>query len=236
MGSVQIEEDSILDKSVRDLTNHLYRQGVLDQFGSFKEKEFYQLHEILTKSFNIPETSITKIMSRLMFSIGKSKKPKVLVGAGTYAGNALAWLSGYYLLDKHQDVEIYGLDISSKATNIAKKNFDSIQAKNVNLVEADAIEWLKSAKNDSIDLLYIDIDTVEDGKKKYFDLLKVAYSKLTDGGIILAHDINEEKFKEDLKPFINEVQDRSKYSKSFNLNVDSFGLSVTVKGASNGDL
>lgn len=228
MESVSLKSSNQLDIVMGRLIDQLSKKEILKP-GSYDSNKFYELYEVLKQSFVIPKTSITKIMSRLLFSVGYSKKPKVMVGAGTYTGHALAWLSGYYILgDSHDSVKIYGLDISDEATKIAKKNFSMLNAKNVNLLAVDAIEWFEDTL-DFVDLLYIDIDTKDDGKKKYVDLLNAAYPKMQSGSLIVAHDINEEKFKEDMIPFIEEILDRTKFKSSINLNVDPYGLSISIK-------
>lgn len=224
----RLKYNNHLDISVKRIIKQLYDRDILEN-SNYNAEKFYELYKILNESFVVPETSITQIMSRILFSIGFNKNPKVMVGAGTYTGNALAWLSGYYLIDKlKEEVKIYGLDISSEATDIAKSNFSRINAKNVTLIKADAINWIKNT-SEHIDLLYIDIDTDIEGKSKYIDLLNEAYPKMNSGGLIVAHDINEEKFKEDMNPFIDKVLDQSMFKSSINLDVDSYGLSISMK-------
>ncbi|MEF2293793.1 O-methyltransferase [Virgibacillus dokdonensis] len=228
MEAVNLKCCKHLDNAINKLAIQLCNKSILE-YNKYNSDKFYELYKLLKDSFVIPKTSITKIMSRILFTIGYSKKPQVMVGAGTYTGNALAWLSGYYLLgDSDRNVKIYGLDISSEATKIAKDNFSKVNADNVHLIKEDAINWLENT-SENIDLLYIDIDTEEDGKSKYIDLLNVAYHKLNSEGLILAHDINEKKFKDDMIPFVEKILDQSMFKDSINLNVDSFGLSITIK-------
>lgn len=220
-------EENKIDVVVSRIMDNLVDKEVLPK-NSYDPILFNELHELLKKNFNIPQTSITNIMARTLFGISSSHEPLIMVGAGTYTGNALAWLTGKQLLEPNELVRVYGLDISKDATEIAKSNFSSIQAKNILLLQEDAIEWLKNT-NLKIDLLYIDIDTVKDGKTKYLDLLIEAYPKINPGGLVIAHDVNEKKFIKDLEPFLEEIQDSKKFKHSINLNIDSFGISISIK-------
>lgn len=220
--------DEKLNSIVSCIMEKLVENGIVKQ-NLYNPIKYHELHHLLTTNFYIPDTSITRIMSRLLFGISNSHNAKTVVGAGTYTGNALAWISGNQLIEPKHDVRIYGLDISKSATEIAKENFRKINALNVILLQEDAIEWVSQAEIE-VDLLYIDIDTQMCGKKMYLDLLVKAYPKLKAGALVIAHDVNEQKFKNDLKPFIEEIQNSTKFKKSINLNVDSFGISVSVKG------
>lgn len=224
----KIEKNTDLDIVMKKMIKTLGQKKFLEE-NCFHPDKFYQLYEILERNFVIPKTSITKIMSRMLFSIGYSKKPRVMVGAGTYTGHALAWLSGYHILgDAVDKMKIYGLDISAKSTEIAKKNFSKISTENITLLEVDAIKWLKNT-SEAIDLLYIDIDTKEDGKRRYTELLDVAYPKMSPDSLIIAHDTKEEIFKNDMKPFLEGILDESKFKSSINLSIDPYGLSITIK-------
>ncbi|MFJ7747501.1 O-methyltransferase [Peribacillus sp. NPDC097295] len=228
MVNLSQERYEVLDEKVEEIIEYLSNKEILNK-NCFQTDKFYELHQLLSLNFNIPQTSITKVMARILFSIGYSKKPNVLVGAGTYTGNALAWLSGYSILgDAGQKTSIYGLDISKEATAISQINFANIHASDVHIIQADAISWITEVP-EKIDLLYIDIDTKEDGKKKYLDLLHVAFPKMNENGLIIAHDINEKKFEKDMKPFEEALLDETKFKSSINLNVDPFGLSISIK-------
>ncbi len=221
-------ERNEIDIVASRIIDSLVVKGVLSK-NSYDPKLFNELHELLKENFNIPQTSITNIMARTLFGISSSYEPLTIVGAGTYTGNALAWLAGKQLINSDKLVKVYGLDTSKDATEIAKSNFSNIKANNVFLLQEDAIEWLNNT-NLKIDLLYIDIDTIKDGKRKYLDLLIAAYPKINPGGLVIAHDVNEEKFIRDLKPFLEEIQNTEKFKHSINLNIDSFGISISVKG------
>ncbi|QNK89105.1 class I SAM-dependent methyltransferase [Sporosarcina sp. resist] len=130
--------------------------------------------------------------------------------------------------DSPNPVRIYGLDISPEATKITKNNFSKINAQDVKLFEADAIDWLKDT-SEKIDLLYIDIVTMQDGKSEYLDVLDAAYPMMNEGSLVIAHDINEEKFKKDLIPFVEKVLNHTKFKSIINLNFDSYGLSISIK-------
>ncbi|CAM3867308.1 class I SAM-dependent methyltransferase [Mesobacillus thioparans] len=194
---------------------------------SYDPEKFYQYLSVLEKDFFVPKTSITKIVSRLLFAIG-STSPKVMVGAGIYTGHAMAWIAGDQYFKKDSARSIIGLDIDKEAIEKAQENFNKIGTLNVACLNEDAISWIKNYQGE-IDLLYIDIDTLEDGKKCYIDVLKAAYPKLKSNALVIAHDINEEKFKNDLVPYIDFTSNKNFFRKNYNLNVDQYGLSVAQK-------
>ncbi len=218
-----------LDDVVSKILNNLLKRGLIDN-DTFNTEDYMTYREVLlSQQFYVPQTSITKIASRLLFAIGVISAPKVMVGAGIYTGHALSWLSGYSYLSKKETTNIYGLDISAEAIAHANNNFQKINMPNVNCMHADAVSWLRNYDMDPIDVLYIDIDTKEEGKSKYLELLEAAYPKLSTGALIIAHDVNEEKFLADIAPYITYTSDKSKFSHNINLNIDPYGLGIAKK-------
>ncbi|WP_263707048.1 class I SAM-dependent methyltransferase [Shouchella tritolerans] len=218
MKSIDIEKK--LDTITEKITERLCEEGFINS--AYYDREGYYRKKELIKNFYIPKTSITKLASRILYSIGLNSASHTIVGAGTYTGHAISWL-----ISESDAKFVYALDIDPAATRIAVDNFSNFKPK-PNCINIDAESWL-CQYDGSIDILYIDVDTIDDGKKKYVDILEAAYEKISANGIIIAHDINEEKFQEDMVAYKKVIANRGKFKNSINLNIDDFGLAITKK-------
>lgn len=218
-------QDIVISKIIRRLEEEGFFSAKKD---SYKLNKFYSYREIVRNNFYISETSITPIMARLLYALAATKKPKNIVGIGTYMGNALAWLSGPLLIDKADQYKIIGVDIDEKATEIARDNFSHLPNNyRVDFINEDGFTWLSNYKM-PIDLLYIDIDSEQDMKKGYSEILKLAMPNLAKDALILAHDVSVDKFEDDFKIYFELVKDRTHFNNSITLDIDACGLEVTI--------
>jgi predicted O-methyltransferase YrrM len=209
------------------LLDQLVEKGFFSR--NFYNEDDYELFrsQLVKTNFHVPQTSITRVVSRLLFGLGINHLPKNMVGAGIYTGHALSWLSAFSFFDREKS-SIYGLDISSDAIDYASNNFKRLGMTNVHCIKENALDWINKFEQ-PIDLLFIDIDTNEKGKAEYTDLLEIAYPRLSEGALVVAHDINENKFSKDLQPYIQLTSDKTRFSHNINLDVDAYGLGIAKK-------
>lgn len=198
---------------------------------SFPAEQFHAFRNLVRQHFFVPETSITPIMARLYFALSASRKPERIVGIGTYAGNALAWLAGPVLGSSplYTSKQIVGCDIDREATELARRNFAKLPGgERVDLVCADGHQWLEE-NEDPIDLLYLDIDSPGERKIGYTTLLKKALARLSEGALVVAHDVCEPKFTADFEPYFEMVKDPALFQRSATLHIDPCGVEVSLK-------
>jgi predicted O-methyltransferase YrrM len=204
--------------------------GVLPAAG-FPAEAFHELRERVHAAFDVPETSITPMMSRTLFALAASLRPRRVVGVGTYAGNALVWLAGPGLCRPPlcDEPEVLGCDIDAGATELARSNFRRLDAQaGVDLVCADGLDVL-AASAEPIDLLYLDADRPEDRKGIYLPLLEAALPRLRPGSVVLAHDVLLPLFAEHVRGYLERVRDPDAFRVSVPLPVDDCGLELTIR-------
>lgn len=189
---------------------------------------FHQFRRQVRATFHVPETSITPLMARLLFGIAHVQNPNRIVGVGTYAGNSLVWLAGPTLMGLGRAVEVLGVDIDPAATSLAQANFAALAPgpSPIRLVTGDARQPERFVCG-KVDLLYIDVDDPENGKRLYRPVLEAFLPYLAPGALVLAHDICEVKFEQDLEPYRALVRDRGRFRRTVTLKVDPFGLEVS---------
>lgn len=218
------------DEIVNGLLARLMSAGVLPQ-AHFPAEAFHELRERVHAAFEVPETSITPLMSRTLFALAASLRPSRVVGIGTYAGNALVWLAGPGLSDPpvYEAPQVLGCDIDTAATVLARGNFSRLDpAAPVELVCADGHDVL-AAGDDPIDLLYLDADDPVDRKGIYLSLLEAALPRLRPGSVVLAHDVLLPLFAEHVSAYLDRVRDGETFRASLALAVDECGLELSIR-------
>lgn len=220
------------DQLAQKIVERLAAAGFFpEQTGGFPSERFHALRQQVRACFDVPETSITPIMARVLFGLAVSRRPRSIVGLGTYAGNSLVWLAGgalgpdaFFPAD-----EIVGCDTDAAATELAARNFGGLPGgEGVQLLCIDGLKWLEQSA-DPIDLLYIDIDSQDGRKQGYLAMLQAALPRLRPGSLILAHDVAEPKFAADLAPYLAFVKESGTFQRSATLNIDACGLEVTLR-------
>lgn len=196
----------------------------------FSWDSFHNLRQKAQKAFLIPETSITPLMARILFGIVTFVEPSRILGVGTYAGNSFLWLVGPFIQSERYFLDYaYGIDTDAKATKLAERNFSSIDANpRIRFISADGHTVSQKLKK-KFDLVFMDADDSTLRKKIYFSILRNIYPNINSGGLLLAHDICVPKFKEDLRYFLNEVNNTNLFIKTQSLEIDYCGLEVSKK-------
>lgn len=181
--------------------------------------------------FQVPETSITPLMARILYGISYLAQPPRIIGIGTFAGNALVWLvgPGFDSAAAYPGERAVGVDLDPGATELARGNFHGLGLDGrVELLCEDGHAAL--ARLGVVwDLILLDADDGVTGKGIYLSLLDALYPWLRRGGWLLAHDICVPKFRDALGTYQASVRDPDRFSVSLSLEVDSCGLELSVK-------
>jgi predicted O-methyltransferase YrrM len=180
------------------------------------------------EGFDVPWTTVSSLMRRFFYALSAAVQPKCIVGAGTYAGFALAW----FVMGKAQGqgslplVEAVGLDIDAEATALARHNAKALGlGARVRFEQAEAATWLRGFSS-PISLLYIDIDAPGSRKGGYVQVLEAARSKLIPGALVVAHDPCVPLFAEDFEHFHDVIKRDSGLRGPQILPLDECGVTV----------
>lgn len=191
---------------------------------------FLRLSDLIHETYEVPSTTCTPMMRRLLFALGYAAHPTNLVGVGTYVGYTFSWL-----LRNRSDPEAapyfemaVGIDPDAEANALARRNC-AILGHGVRLAftDAEGVAAVTDFKQ-GIDLLYIDLDDSLTGKADYWRVLDAASPHLRSGALILAHDACVEKFASDFVLYHQFVQTSGLFYGPWVFPVDTCGLSVAV--------
>ena len=191
---------------------------------------FLRLSELIHNTYEVPSTTFTPVMRRLLFALGYASRARNIVGVGTYVGYTFSWL-----LRDRTDPETapycemaVGIDIDSSANALARRNCDRLgHGQRLTFIDSDG-EVAIANSDWTIDLLYLDIDDAVTGKSGYKRILEVALDHLLPGAIVLAHDPCVPAFREDFDSYNAFVNACEMFSHSWILPVDACGLAVAV--------
>ncbi len=216
---------------VRSVLAWLQQKGIADSNAAYNESAFDELRREVKEKFTMQGSSITPVMERLMYVLSALKKPRRVIGLGTYYGNALVWTIGASCGPGkvYEAQKVYGIDIDTKATERARENFSR-------LAHTDHIEFIAEDGLDAVerlpgpfDYVFLDVDNKELGKGLYLELLNRLYDKVEPGGWVLAHDTTVPPFAESLAEYLAFVRDGEHFRESISFEVDPFGLELSVK-------
>ena len=191
-------------------------------------QSFERLSSCIHDHFEVPATSITPIMRRLLFGLGHSHSPGRIVAAGSYVGYALAWLvrdrsdswAGPHLISAD------AVDIASGPCLLAAHNLSVLNhGSRLSVINADISTYL-GKRTDQIDLLYLDIDDPITRKAGYVQALSSAAPLLRPGALVLAHDCCVPQFVTDFEQYDHYLHSCSIFGGVHKLDVDDCGLSV----------
>jgi predicted O-methyltransferase YrrM len=215
---------------VDEIVALLGRQGVVASAAPAPWDSFEALSARVHERFEIPSTTVTPVMRRLLFALGVAARPRHVVGAGTYVGYAFAWLLGARTGDdaRLSPESALGIDIDARANRIARRN-------GAHLGHGDRL-WFAtkdatvaaSYPHTPIDLLYLDIDDAHEGKRGYARALEAAADRLAPGALVVAHDPCVPRFAEDFAVYDCAIRASRRLRGPWVLPVDRCGLSIAV--------
>jgi predicted O-methyltransferase YrrM len=191
---------------------------------------FLRLSDLVHERFEIPSTTITPILRRLLFALGFAARARSVVGVGTFVGYAFAWL----LRDRSDprsapflDAAL-GLDANPSWTRTAETNC-RLLGHGARLRFAAADGTVAAAYPSApIDLLYLDLDDPCERKAGYARALEAASPRLAQGALILAHDPCVPMFEQDFAIYHELLSSSGRFLGPWVLPVDECGLSVAA--------
>jgi caffeoyl-CoA O-methyltransferase len=218
-------------ETVRSALAWLKREAVVPGDAMYDDQAFEALRKEVKQIFTMPGTSVTPVMERLLYMLSSVRRPRRVIGIGTYYGNALVWSVGSNCgRGKVYDAEkVYAVDIDAQATEGAKANFSRMDAADhIELLAEDGLTAIERLAG-PFDYVYLDVDSKELGKGLYLELLKALYGKVEEGGWVLAHDVVVPPFAGQLEGYLAFVRDGGNFSQSVLFDVDAFGLELSIK-------
>jgi|SRR3989344_5046614 len=170
------------------------------------------IHKIIKDlELNRREMNISKESIEFISIICKSLKPKNILEIGTFNGYSALWLSLYA-------ENVTCLEIDPISINTAKENFKKADAKNIKIIQGDAVETIQKLK-ERFDIILIDAM-----KSQYKIYLELSLNKLIKNGIIFVD--NTISHKDKLQEFFNYLKNSKLYYKELNLGK---GLMIIAK-------
>ena len=219
------------NKVLTSIFNWMKLSGIIPEDTVYDSSTFEEFRKDVKEKFNMRGTSISPAMEGLLYMLSAIKKPKRVLGLGTYWGYALVWVIGASCGDTkiYSAEKVYGIDIDQEATEKARTNF--AQLRNTGHVEFQARDGFEAIEDleGPFDYVYIDVDNKELGKGIYLDLLTGVYEKVEKGAWILAHDTCVPPFVKQLQGYLDYVRDKQNFSESISIDIDPFGLELSIK-------
>ncbi len=210
----------------------LLRQGILNKPLKAVPWDVYRRLEAKVHAhFVVPGTTLTRQAAHLLFAIAYQLQAGVIVGAGTYVGYCFSWL-----LRDALDADAgrppcfaIGFDVDKAANRQARSNCQVLGHEHKLIFKTcDAFVGIQSLKR-KIQLLYIDVDSPEDGKRKYRTILEAALPHLAPGAVIIAHDPCVALFKDDFEAFHSFIRSQPSLTAPLILPVDECGMTITAQ-------
>ena len=191
---------------------------------------FVRFSDLIHAAYEIPSTTFTPMMRRLVFALGFAAHPQIVVGVGTYVGYTFSWLirdRGDSESGPFPEMAI-GIDVDQSANQLARRNSSVLNhGTRLSFLDGDGITLITKIKR-PIDLLYIDLDDPVLGKSGYRQIIETASSLLSPGALVLAHDACVPKFAADFAAYNDYIKRCEIFRETWIFPVDDCGLSVTA--------
>jgi predicted O-methyltransferase YrrM len=142
---------------------------------------------------DIAATSLKKKKyAHLFFRIAKYYDAKTIVELGTSFG-----ISTSYLASANSDSQVFTFEGAKNIAKIAAESFESLQLKNIELIEGDFKKTLPLIENriEKVDLLFVDGNHRKDPTLEYFNFF---LSKARNNSIFIFDDIHWSKEMEEV--------------------------------------
>lgn len=209
----------------------LKRNKIVNGNVFYDKQKFASLRSEVKRTFQVPGTSMTPVMERLLYMLSSIRRPRKMLGIGIYCGYTLVWSAGSSCgSGKVYDIDrVWGVDINEESIKIAKDNFKKLcHADKVELIAEDGCAFIDKI-DDTFDYIYLDAEDKEIGKGLNYILLKKLYGKLEKDSWVLTHDITHPYFKEQFREYLQFVGDKNNFSESISFDIDLFGLELSIK-------
>lgn len=218
-------------KVLTSIFDWMKQSGLIPEDTVYDSSVFEEFRKDVKEKFDMRGTSISPVMEGLLYMLSAIKKPKRVLGLGTYWGYALAWVIGASCGDAktYSAEKVYGIDIDQDVTEKARANFGQLRgADHVEFQASDGFEAIEDLEG-PFDYVYIDVESRELGKGIYLDLLAGVYEKVEKGAWVLAHDTCASPFAKQLQGYLDYVRNKQNFSESISFDIDPFGLELSIK-------
>jgi predicted O-methyltransferase YrrM len=218
-------------ETIDSILGWLKKKKIVSGESHFDNGNFDRFRSEVKDNFDIPGTSITPVMERLLYMLSYLKQPRRAIGLGTYCGYALIWAvgAGCGQQNVYTPEKVYGIDIDEHVTERARRNFANIaNTEHVELIAEEALQAVERIEG-PFDYVYLDVESKEFGKRMYFDLIKLIYKKVQKGGWVLAHDTVAPPFATELEDYLTYVKSVEKFKESISFDIDPYGLELSIK-------
>ncbi|NOZ22601.1 MAG: hypothetical protein GXP25_16100 [Planctomycetes bacterium] len=219
----KLDERGNIDEAVRQLQDW----GVLVGKGACNHASFEALRKAVHEHFKVPWTSITPAMERLLYAICAVNRPRNIVAVGIFCGNTLIWNIGpacgpgkCYAAQR-----LVGIEVQPDRAGMARDNLQAIGVMDsVEVIAGDGHEILREIDY-PIHLLYLDCDC------PYKPMLDAAYDKVSEGGLVIAHNTIHKGWakQESSQEYLAHVRDTSVFRESVSVEPDDLGIEVSVR-------
>ncbi|MFL6127730.1 MAG: O-methyltransferase [Mycobacteriales bacterium] len=197
----------------------------------FPAAAFHALDERVRAAFTVPHTTMTPLARRLLFGLAAARQARDVLVLGSFVGYAAVWVFGPALPPDplYRADSLLACDVLGPAVDAATANFGALGAADaVRVVRSDAADLLARLDR-PVDLLYLDVDSPEEGKRGYAPLLTAALPRLAPGALVLAHDVTHPFYRDDVAPYLALTRDREHFRRTATVEVDPCGLEITVR-------
>ncbi len=218
-GAESPRERQINDRVADGMLLALVSHGFVPDHQQADWAMFQEWQELVHTRFDVPVSSITTRMARLLYAVSRATRPRTIVCAGSAWGNALVWLAG-----GSPGAECIGVDIDPGCSAVAVRNFEAI-GRDARILVEDARAVADQLPQ--VELLLLDADDAETGKGILVPILESLSPVLHPGSLVLAHDSALPTFAEDFVAFRAALVARAA-QKTINVPIDRCGLEVTL--------
>lgn len=222
-GPETLDERRIYDLGANEIMSMLAERGLLPVGKPFAARRFHRFRALVERTFIVEESSISTLLARVLWGIGRARRPAAVLVLGCASGNALVWLAGW----PEGQRRLVGLDPDGAALAAARENFRRAGIGGVELVQADG-HAIGEVAPGPYDVVFIDADDPREHKAIYRSLLTAVAPQLAPNALILAHDVVYPRFAADVAPYLAAVRDQSYFPATITLELDPYGLEVTV--------
>jgi predicted O-methyltransferase YrrM len=213
------------------LLDHAGATGVLDDPpGPATWEGFHQLRARLYETFDVPDSSLTPLASRVLYGLAAARRPGRSVVLGCYVGNLMAFVTGPACGPFAEGTAVaQGIDTDAAAVGLARRNFARAAYTGVSVICGDGFDTAEHAGDEPVDLLLVDIDVPGARKSGYARIVEAWLPYLAADALIVAHDVAHPKFSWDLR-YYRDFLLESGAAASVGLPTDECGLEVTRWG------
>lgn len=192
---------------------------------------FRDFRQRVREAFEVPQTSVTPLMARLLYGVAHLARPARILVVGSYYANTLVWLAGpgFGPVASYPGEAAVGVDVDAEAVagaagNVARLGTDG----RISVAVLDG-----HAAGDRIggrfDLVLLDADDPIRRKEVYLSLLDALLPHIADGGLVLAHDICVPVFGSEMARYQQATRDPDRFSGTVSYEIDPCGLELSRK-------